>query len=272
MMRLNITNDYDYIPPSVSFTVLTPDIHDWTVRANFVDRNSTTRASLWWGESIMSTYWAWATKDMELLRPRGNVRAMIRKGTVIFKPTDNGLDILDSHFFLTQYRFVVGYERAEIIWSDLDEEHPLGYYAADLEDQGRYPEIWALTEKLAKSAWSTILVDLGQSAPSNILLDSAKLESFTADFNEKRLANAHPGPEFYPFNTTNITTGPLGATPSVISARYLCHVPRRKATSTLVWQIMVANLVFVGAAWTLFTLVIDHFFLKKIPDANYCAG
>lgn len=227
----------------------------------------------------MSTYWSWVTKEMEVLPlypADGNSAssaARIRKGTVYLKPTDDRtIDITDPHFFSMEWRFIVDFGAGyfNVISPSTDGMH----YPSDLQDQDVYPQIWTRTDKLAKSVWSTVLIDLGQTKPSNLLLDPSKLHDFTSDFDEahQNLANAHPGPEMYTFNTSTNSTGPLGTTPSVINARYLCNVPRRKAASTLAWSIIVANLVFLQATWTLFKLIVDNYLASKVPRANYCAG
>jgi hypothetical protein len=201
--------------------------------------------------------------------------AKIRKGMVVFEPTSNhsALDILDPSFFSVKSRFLVDYGAG--VYDLLLPESDNG--AQDLEDQDVYPKIWTLSDKLAKSAWSTILVDLGQSQTSNILLDTSKLSTFTQDFEEahKNLANAHPGPEMYSFNTTTPPrsgTGPLETSPSTISTEYVCNVPRRKANGTLAWSIIIADLVFLQTAWMVFKLVVDYYLGRKVACSNFCGG
>jgi hypothetical protein len=48
----NLTQMYDYVPDSTSFD----DLHRF-LGTGFLSRNHTAQASLWWGESLMSTYW-----------------------------------------------------------------------------------------------------------------------------------------------------------------------------------------------------------------------
>lgn len=127
------------------------------------------------------------------------------------------------------------------------------------------------------------MTDLGQTSPAlpNILTNATTLQRFTANFslildpNLANVANAPPGPALADYDTLKSETGPLGTTPSVISTKYLCQVPRRKAAGELFIAILLADLVFLQALWTIFKLVTDTWFLsrkKRGPEVNYCEG
>ena len=56
--------------------------------------------------------------------------------------------------------------------------------------------------------------------------------------------SAQPGPARDSYEALKDQTGPLQA---VVFTKYLCQVPRRKSTGTLLLSILVADLVFMQA-------------------------
>lgn len=144
-------------------------------------------------------------------------------------------------------------------------------YASDLQRSGTFPSSWwAAAEKLAKSAYSTVLVDLGQSEPSNLLLDGEALQKFTADFNATGELTTGPGRRPYVYSPNDDKR--LNTTPAVIQATYLCNKPRRKNTGTIVWLIILADIVFLQALWVIYKAVVDAWLLRKCNGANSCEG
>jgi hypothetical protein len=57
---------------------------------------------------------------------------------------------------------------------------------------------------------------------------------------------------------------------SVISTQYLCQVPKLKSKGSLVVSIIVADLVFLQALWTVFTRIVTFFLERRHPEAKYC--
>lgn len=96
------------------------------------------------------------------------------------------------------------------------------------------PNIWLASDGLAKSFYSTIMTDLGQSgAGPNILLNDTALEYFTHNFTEMfdNIANAIPGPGIKSYAEAKTETGSLGTTPSVFFAK----VPVPGASTEIDW-------------------------------------
>ena len=105
-------------------------------------------------------------------------------------------------------------------------------------------------------------------------------------------ANAHPGPAHDSYEALKDHTGPLNTSTAVISTKYLCQVPKRKSTGTLLLSILVADLVFMQALWKMFELCTVAWLAHKDPKgrkrssvrvdeaqrlmlvviANYCSG
>jgi hypothetical protein len=269
---LNLTTTYDYVPETVAFSGLSRFLG-----TNFLDRDKETRASPYWGESLMSMYWAYLTRSMQDIR--GNATssgvAAIRKGAISFTRNNSSIsDITDPSFFEVDYRFIV-----DIGQGDLFIIHP-GLYnqsssIANLNSINAYPNIWIQVDSLAKSIYSTILTDFGQaSSTPNILTDGDTLQYFTSNFSLalQHIANAAPGPATQDYDTLKATTGPLGMTPSVISTNYICQVPQLKSGGNLFLAVLVADLVFLQALWKIFTLATDWLLLRKRPSANQCQG
>jgi len=289
----NVTQEYDYVPPSASFS----DMYHF-LGTNFLERNITSKSSLYWGESMLSMYWASLTKNMADIRANQttNNQTAIRKGTLYFYPSDEGnANITSLAFYDVDYRFIV--DRCQ---GDYDLISPTTYGQYEdyerieiLVAQASYPNIWAQADTLAKAAYSTVLTDFGDTSnPNNILTDPGLLTYYTSNFTElvRNIANAYPGPAVRPYGTEG--SGPLGTTPSVISMKYSCQVPQRKpagdlfgeselipvrtrkasADNTFPVTILIADLVLLQALWFLFKHGVNLFFLKRRSDAEHCAG
>ncbi|KAJ6107191.1 hypothetical protein N7523_008514 [Penicillium sp. IBT 18751x] len=267
-IQFNLTQVYDYIPATISWS------HLYTfLGTNFLERDKSTRASLWWGESALSNYYVYLTRMMQDIRANatGNGEPGIRKGTIYITPSNNTVrDIKSLQFFNIDYRFIVdlGYGNFQVLAPGEDPT------VSKLDQSRVYPNVWIIADSLAKSAYSTVLTDLGQIAvESNFLTNDDELEYFSRNFStiQRHKANADPGPETNMYHdTAESGTGPLGTTPSVISLGYTCQVPRLKSTGNLLVSILVADLVFLQAVWLLFKLGTDTYLFKSRPDSNQC--
>ncbi|KAL9105454.1 MAG: hypothetical protein Q9227_009363 [Pyrenula ochraceoflavens] len=280
VQMFNLTQEYDYVPTTISFSGL----YEFLGSA-FIARDKMSRASLWWGESLLSTYWALLTMEMQQIRQNDtlNVEPAIRKGTLLFTRSNKPeKDITAIDFFQVDYRFIVDTQAPpgdyKIIYPGLyDGDDTSGTKLSRLVARSAYPNIWGYADDLAKSAYSTILADLGQVTTSpNILTNASALQYFTANFKDNKIgqdiANAQPGPATADYSSLKDTTGPLNLTTSTINAQYLCQVPQRKSTGNLLVSILLADLVFLQTLWRLFRFVVDHFLLKSVVDANKCVG
>ena len=289
-VKLNLTVNYDYVPDTVSFA---------SGLFSLISADKEARASLWWGESLLSMYWAYLSRTMQNIRVNATDNGLvgIRKGTLFFTPsaavpriyaTANSpdskpmLDITNLDYFDVDYRFIVddGGGAFQVIYPG---DHDYSTTLSNLYYYDEYPDIWIQADSAAKSFYSTMLTDLGQTASSlpNILTNATTLQYFTSNFslildpNLANIANARPGPALADYNTLKSQTGLLGTTPAVISAQYLCQVPRRKAAGELFVAILVADLVFLQVVWQLFKLVTEVWFLspkKRGPKVKYCEG
>ena len=142
---------------------------------------------------------------------------------------------------------------------------------SDLASSNASPNIWLASDSLVKSFYSTIMTDLGQTTMvPNILLNATALQHFTQNFTsmQNNTPNAQPGPARDSYEVLKDQTGPLNTSTAVISTKYLCQVPRRKSTGTLLVSILVADLVFMQALWKIFTICTVAWLAHKDPKGE----
>lgn len=267
LVFFNLTQTYDYVPDTVSFAQIATFLG-----SGFVSRDQQKRASLWWGESLLSTYWMQMASLLQN-ETRERNEYPIRKGTLSFVPQTEGVEITNTSFFRFSSQFIHTTEPGEYQFPT-----PEGGDKATLDNliqEGRYPNIWSPADNLAKSAYSTVLTDLGQTwSKPNILTDAAALEFFTSGLRsaQKDSVNAHPGPATQSYEELKHLTGPLAANPSVISAQYICQVPRRRSAVNLALTVLLADLVFLQAAWALYKLGVDWWLGRAVKAWSHCRG
>lgn len=75
-----------------------------------------------------------------------------------------------------------------------------------------------------------------------------------------------------PYDEFRPLTGKLGCQNSTIAAQYLCSVPKSKSIGTMILAILIANLVFLQAAWRLLGLIAQGMLPNADPDAMVCEG
>ncbi|KAI7187997.1 hypothetical protein KC363_g5697 [Hortaea werneckii] len=273
-LNVNLTQEYDYVPPGVSFA----NMYQF-LGTGFLSRNKTERSSLYWGESIMSMYWANTTNAMQRIRANqtGDGNAGISKGMLYFYPNDNEQidNITLPNFFNVDYRFLVdeGQGNITVIRPETYGSHEDFTSVPYLLENQTYPNIWESADILAKAAYSTVLTDLGHvNSTTNMLLHEDYVRYFTSNFSEikRNIENAYPGPSERSYAAER--SGPLGTTPSVFATRYVCSVPERKPAGSIFVSVLVADLVMLQAVWFLFTSAIDLFSLRSKSGAYHCQG
>lgn len=136
------------------------------------------------------------------------------------------------------------------------------------------PNVWLAADSLAKSFYSTILIDLGQTtATPNILTNATALQYFSQNitYMQRQIVNAIPGPANDSYEALKDQMGPLSMYAAVISTKYLCEVPKRKSSGTLFVSILVADLVFLQALWKIFTLCTGAWLTHRDPRGMHLA-
>lgn len=191
-------------------------------------------------------------------------------------------DISDLDFFKIDYRFLSNTipQGNNVPGGTNVHGRGLGFGPADnnytasvsnLASNNASPNIWLASDSLAKSFYSTIMTDLGQTtATPNILLNETALQYFTQNFTTMQsfFINAVPGPANDSYDALKYQTGPLNNSVAVISTKYLCQVPRRKSTGTLFVSILVADLVFMQALWKIYNFLTVIWLVHKDPKGK----
>lgn len=142
------------------------------------------------------------------------------------------------------------------------------------------PNIWIEADSFAKSFYASILADLGQNASNNMLANGATLEYFTSNLTsvisgqdgsvEEAWLATNPATQSY--DAVKRITGNLTITPSVISAQYLCQIPKLKPAGSLFVAIFLGDLVFLQALWVILNWATTAWLERSDPHANFCEG
>lgn len=85
-----------------------------------------------------------------------------------------------------------------------------------------------------------------------------------ADLGLEKLKDAYG--EFRPL------TGPLGCANATVVTQYICSVPQQKSWGVMLFSILLADLVFLQAAWKVLTWTADSFVTRGNPEAMTCQG
>jgi hypothetical protein len=143
----------------------------------------------------------------------------------------------------------------------------------DLEDQAIWPNIWIDADTFAKVFYSVILADLGQqNNPSSLFAKSSSLAEFSKIINNQEVETRFlkAGPARAPYQENNNDN--LTITPSVVFTEYLCQTPTLKSPGSLIISVLIADLVFLNAAW----MLLNWFATKRLETmestAYHCAG
>lgn len=275
---VNLTTSFDAIPAGNSLPQLSQP--KWLVATDPMQR-----ASLWWGESLLTAWWANISLTMTYTLQNNEFTQPFRKAAFQWLPNAKSSNILDEDFLLGFYSSVVdmggyvdGYGQPgdfEFIFLG-SFENPLAH-AAEGKDQ--FPNstlVFFELDRLAKTMYSTVLVDLGQDVPpeSNVLLSAEALQQFTESllpYPGHAYLLISPGPAQGDYESQKDRTGPLKVTPSVISTTYSCTLPTRKPVASLILSIFVADLVLLQLAWTVYTFIVG-LCMRKRHRINYCEG
>ncbi|KAL6407366.1 hypothetical protein AUP68_10197 [Ilyonectria robusta] len=150
----------------------------------------------------------------------------------------------------------------------------------------------------ARLLHSLVSMDLGSCEAPNILLDNKSLRyAISAPDDDNRQkggvlygeASDMGAPQRFtsipaPTRDANLTLlnetfseftplmGDLGCNNVTIVSQYLCQVPQKKSTGTMLLAIVLADLVFLQAAWKLLNLIAEGMLPKKDPLVNFCEG
>jgi len=143
-----------------------------------------------------------------------------------------------------------------------------------LHDMRAWPDAWIEVDAFAKVFYSVMLTDLGQqNTTTNLLADPVALTLFSNNITtmkERSVETSYlkAGPARQPYQQNN--SSDLSIKPSVFFIEYLCQVPTLKSAGSLILAVLVADLVFLNAAWVL----LNWFAVARLDNwaAHQCEG
>ncbi|KAK8127035.1 uncharacterized protein PG998_002794 [Apiospora kogelbergensis] len=251
------------------------------------------KASFWWGAQLLNTYWF---SLLQVLGEKGHFR---QKKNSFF---NRGRSIHDVDFHSFEFYINPIFEAHPFAHKMWQEEMNLSLH--DLYNNPKYNISLALTEAsyFAKVMHSFLVVDLGSPDVPNMLLKEEDLRYFLSgkESNINRqpggvlsrysrwhkdfafLTSLQPPPtntskELVPLNETwdafKSDLGPLGTDSATIYKQYTCSILRKKSWGKIVLLVLVADLVFLQAAWKLLNLAAGFLVEQQAPaTAMVCAG
>jgi hypothetical protein len=200
-----------------------------------------------------------------------------------FKREKDINDITSLDFFETEFSWDAPSVPSRFLDPDLEYYSHQGPHPLNLSDPDflkLWPNIWFEVDRLAKSYYSSILLDLGQTNPSsNMLLNETALKFYLQEYptlfkNETlmdfRELTSKSGVELSSSNSDDFTSsvGNLSTSPSVIRTKYLCQVPKKKSPGSIIISILVADIVLMQALWKLFNFIISTWLTHRHVDGK----
>ncbi|CAI6339316.1 unnamed protein product [Periconia digitata] len=263
--------------------------------------DATSHASFWWGARLMNAYFAGVKFIMQLPMPNiDNSEWMTSRATISYSRT-NVTDLRDPGLFTFGFYFLT--DNGGLMDSGNTKPGHGNFY-----NNPNFTISRPLTEGFffAKVYRSLVLVDLGNSALPNMLLDddllSYALNPGTDDFNrgpkspldrnnnsddKKKLDwwkfDAITAPD-KPFDENHSVAfsdaeaafrnqaKDLQTKPGSIYGEYICAVPEMKSKSAVALFTIVASLALFQPLWIIFKFLLDAKVRRDNPMANYCEG
>ena len=265
-----------FVNATAVYNALTP--YEMPGVSSFVAQNATGRASMFWSEVLLRAYWinavskVWAVSNHMFQ----NDGASLSKGVVTLYPNRSPRSISDLDFFDMQYDFL---EKR----SGFGFTGPLNsikYYIESKNANSANPHIWTSVNQFAKSMYSAVLADLGQTqypSQSSLVTEGSTIQKYTSTFSDPSKWNLPGGippmllrEDYNARQSGPDPTGRLGLSSSVVATEYLCQVPRRKPVGDIFVSVLLADLVFLQFAWKLYIVFADRLLAHKQPNAMVC--
>ncbi|KAH8884147.1 hypothetical protein GQ53DRAFT_830071 [Thozetella sp. PMI_491] len=226
----------------------------WKEHFAATEADRKTQASIRWGQTIVTEYFYDTQAQLRKLHDSWDTKALVLDDTLdryylMAAQSSDGGSLSISFFIAIKSGAVVAVGPTDPLFANLSTPF----------------------RRLATSMQATIMADLGQNG-SNLLTDPKLLQNYTADFGFHDNKNSTAGDGSY-FNLTDQgVTGPLGVNASAFYAQYLCQVPRLKPAGSLVASVLLANLVYLAAAWRLLNWGAVTWLERQDKNAMFCQG
>ena len=264
--NINITTTYDSFPNEFDA---------------FNELDSWNRASIWWGAMLLSMWFQGLRAQMAHMQ---DPQSTYDWGdiTLNFDPTEN-IKELDFISYVGSF----GMSNGTVHWLSSGEDHFRFHPLSNWNNSQIQPYLPQQIDGFAKSLYSTVMLDLGQTNGSNILTDPDALRYYLAapfDANSSSdgvdsynisFIGQPPVLASAAYNTLSITgnrTGHLGQKTATIYLEYVCQVPRMKGAGSLVVSVLVNDLVFLQTLWMIYCWVVGCWMTKKDSNTMVCEG
>jgi hypothetical protein len=155
-------------------------------------------------------------------------------------------------------------------------EAKLGDYNASM------PNISLVVDAFAKTYYSQLLSDFNSTEETQVTnaLSTREGIDYLQSINNTDLAEAKfifsdKGGRTIGRSTNDLTnlTQPLDfAQHTTLFSRYLCSIPKQKSTFKLLFAVVLADIVFLNACWTVFGWVATWWLGRTDSDAEKCIG
>jgi hypothetical protein len=270
----NLVASYDPVPPASE------------PYSSFLSGNKTSKATLYWGESLMRIYWS--NLLMEFFNANVDLEVPWYNGVVSVKrnlttPIATVQEIQSNDFFHISCYF------NKINETGIDHyDSPCLPPNNDISSLSNpklafMPGIWPAIDILGKATYYTALADLGRdnSSGPNPLADPVLLADLTKNLTQVANATIFSGSRFdwgigsianSSFDPSQAGNISLGISPAVLATNYMCQVPKLKTGGSLFVSVLVADLVLLQALWMICKLVVDIFWIEKRPEWRRCEG
>ena len=148
------------------------------------------------------------------------------------------------------------------------------------------PNISSVIDAFAKTYYSLLLSDFNSTSAvslTNALASADGLQYLqsmnsteTADDVLKFTSNPHylngTIPQIYDPQSTNLTEPLATVKHLTLDLQYLCSIPQKKSAFKLVFAVVLADLVFLNACWTLFGWTAVWWLGRKDTTTEHCIG
>lgn len=143
------------------------------------------------------------------------------------------------------------------------------------------PNISIVVDVLAKTYYSLLLSDFNSTNETQLTnaLSTAEGLNYLQTRNNtdlaeviKRLGDKGDGTIGNYTRDSNLTQPLEFAEHTTLFSRYLCSRPKRKSTFKLLFAVVLADIVFLSACWTVFGWIATWWLGRKSSNTDYCAG
>ncbi len=260
---------------------------------HFLLRNKTEKASLYWGESLLSLYYLVTAKayyDGARNKPWGSngtnpdaYQAWIQLTRQSDAASGSVEEVTSNEFFSVSCFTEASYcGNNTIPW--LLEGPGVAGHGFD-----PYPGIWTAIDFLGKAMWFTVMTDLGQNDTAipnmlaypdllknlsrNVTNEVQAFEAIQNSSGRGSTSRIDTSLETTSFDPSAVPQPVLGAQPSFLSTNYICQIPKMKSPGTQALAILLANLVLLHTIWQVYKLILDAVILGRgDPSLKYCEG